>query len=72
MSIIDIVILVPFAFALYKGIKNGFVGQIAGISGIVLGIILGTRFSALVSGYISQWIEASESVIKIIFTCIKR
>ena len=35
MSIIDIVILVPFAFALYKGIKNGFVGQIAGISGIV-------------------------------------
>lgn len=66
MSIIDIVILVPFAFALYKGIKNGFVGQIAGISGIVLGIILGTRFSALVSGYISQWIEASESVIKII------
>ncbi len=66
MSIIDIVILVPFAYALYKGIKNGFVGQIAGIGGIVLGIVLGSRFSALLSTYISQWINASEAVVKII------
>lgn len=66
MCIIDIIILVPFAFALYKGIKNGFVGQIAGIGGIILGIILGTRFSTLLSGYVSQWIDASEAVIKII------
>lgn len=66
MSVIDIIILVPFAFALYKGIKNGFVGQVAGISGIILGIILGSRFSSLVSTYVSQWIEAGEQVIKII------
>lgn len=66
MSVIDIIILVPFAFALYKGLKNGFVGQVAGISGIILGIILGTRFSSLVSTYVSQWIHASEQVIKII------
>lgn len=66
MSVIDIIILVPFAFALYKGIKNGFVGQVAGISGIILGIILGSRFSSLVSTYVSQWIDASEQVIKII------
>ena len=66
MSIIDIIILVPFAYALYKGIKNGFVGQIAGIGGIVLGIVLGSRFSSLLSTYISQWIDASEAVVKII------
>lgn len=66
MSIIDIVILIPFAFALYKGIKNGFIGQIAGIAGVILGIFLGTRFSSLLSTHISQWINASESVIKII------
>ncbi len=66
MSVIDIILLVPFAYALYKGIKNGFVGQVAGISGIILGIILGSRFSALLSTYVAQWISASEQVIKII------
>lgn len=66
MSVIDIIILVPFAFALYKGLKNGFVGQVAGISGIILGIVLGTRFSSFVSTYVSQWIQAGEQVIKII------
>ena len=66
MSIIEIIILIPFAYALYKGISNGFVGQVAGISGIVLGIILGSRFSALLSSYVAQWISASEAVIKII------
>lgn len=66
MSVIDIILLVPFAFALYKGIKDGFVGQVAGISGIVLGIVLGSRFSSLVSSHVSQWIHASEQVIKII------
>lgn len=66
MSVIDIIILIPFVYALYKGIKNGFVGQIAGIGGIILGIILGARFSALLSTYLAQWIHASEAVIKII------
>lgn len=66
MSIIDIIILIPFAFALFKGIKDGFVGQIAGIGGIILGIVLGSRFSSLLSTHVSQWINASEAVIKII------
>lgn len=66
MSVIDIIILIPFAYALYKGLKNGFIGQVAGILGLFLGVFLGYKFSELLSAWLSQWINANESVVKII------
>ena len=66
MKLIDIIILIPFVFAIYKGITRGFISQVAGIAGVILGFILGVRFSDLLSTHISEWINANESTIKII------
>ncbi len=66
MSIIDIIILVLIALAIFKGLKDGLIKQVGGIAGLFVGIILAGRFSALLSQYLHQWINASENIVKII------
>src|SRR5574344_251764 len=66
MEIIDIIIIIAFIPAIYKGVKNGFISQIAGIGSLFLGVYLAYRFSSFLSPYISEWIKASENIIKII------
>lgn len=67
MNFIDIIILVIFAIGIFKGIKDGFIGQAAGIGGIFLGIWLAYKFSALLSTYLTKWIPSfTESTVKII------
>ncbi len=64
--LIDIVILVIFAIAIFKGIKDGFIKQIGGIAGLLLGFFLAYKFSSLLSGWLKQWLNASESIVKIV------
>ena len=64
MTVIDIIILVLLALAVFKGIKDGLVRQVGGIAGLILGIFLAGRFSAIMAGWLHQWLDASESVVK--------
>lgn len=66
MTVIDIIILILMALAVFKGIKDGLVRQVGGIAGIILGIFLAGRFSSLLSGWLHQWLNASENVVKAI------
>lgn len=66
MTVIDIIILILLALAVFKGIKDGLVRQVGGIAGIILGIFLAGRFSSLLSGWLHQWLNASENVVKAI------
>lgn len=66
MPIIDLIILLCFLPAIYYGIKDGFIRQLAGIAALILGAWLAWKFSGLLSGWISNWLEAGETVIKII------
>ena len=45
MTVIDIIILVLLAIAVFKGIKDGLMRQLGGIVGLILGIFLAGRFS---------------------------
>ena len=65
MNILDIIILICFIPALIQGIRKGFVSQVVAIVSIVAGVYLSFEFSELVSGWISQYIEGSEQVLKI-------
>lgn len=66
MSLIDIIIIIAFVPAVIKGIKDGFIRQIAGIAGLFLGVWLSYKFSSLITGWLGQWINANESVTKVI------
>ena len=67
MTVIDIIILVLLALAVFKGIKDGLVRQAGGIAGIILGIFIAGRFSAMLSKWLNQWIpDVSENIAKIL------
>ncbi len=66
MQIIDIVILVLVALAIFKGLKDGLVRQVGGLAGLFVGIILAGRFSAMLATWLHQWINASENIVKIL------
>lgn len=67
MAVIDIIILVAFIPGIIKGIKDGFIGQLAGIGGLFLGFYLAYKFSYLVSTYFTKWFPSlNEPTIKVI------
>lgn len=46
MNVIDIVILIPFAWAVYLGMKEGIVVQLGGIAGVIIGIWLALKYGS--------------------------
>ena len=70
MAVIDIIILILLLLAVIKGLKDGLIRQAGGIAGLFIGIILAGRFSALLAGWLGQWINASENIVKIIALCM--
>jgi membrane protein required for colicin V production len=47
MNYIDILIIVPVAWAAYKGFSNGLVIELAQLAALVLGVFIAVRFSGL-------------------------
>lgn len=67
MTVIDIIILALLALAVFKGIKDGLMRQLGGIVGLILGIFLAGRFSAMLSGWLHRVAPTlSESVVKVL------
>lgn len=64
MNVVDIIILVIAALAVFKGLKDGLVRQVGGIAGLFIGIYMAYKFSSLLAGWLAQWISASEPVVK--------
>ena len=71
MNILDIILLICFVVAIFQGVRKGFIAQAISIISIVLGIWASARFTDIVTGWISQFITASEQVLKLVsFTII--
>lgn len=66
MNVIDIVILCLFIPGIIKGINDGVIKQIAGIGSLFLGAYLAYKFSYLISKYVSEFLNTSEQITKII------
>ena len=66
MSIIDIILLICFVPALISGIRKGFISQVISIVSIIAGVWVSYEFSEPVGAWLSQYIEATENVLKLI------
>ena len=66
MNILDIILLICFVPALIQGIRKGFITQAISIISIVVGIWASARFADVVSAWVSQYITASEQVMKVV------
>lgn len=66
MNILDIIILLCLIPAIIQGIRKGFISQAISIVSIVVGIWASARFANLVTSWVSQYITASEQVLKIV------
>lgn len=66
MNVLDIILLLCFVPAIIGGLRRGFIAQVVAIISIILGIWLSFKFSAVLSGWLGQWIEAGEQVLHVI------
>ena len=58
MTTLDIILIIPLIYAVYKGFKDGVILQLCGIVGIILGVWLAFRFSERVG----LWLGIDELV----------
>lgn len=66
MKIIDIIIAVPVLWGIYKGFTKGLIHELAQFAALVLGGILGSRLSYLLSGWLMDTLNLSEKVVPIV------
>jgi membrane protein required for colicin V production len=66
MNTVDIILLICFIPAIIQGLRKGFIAQAISIVSIVAGIWASARFADMVTAWASQYIAASEQVLKIV------
>jgi membrane protein required for colicin V production len=57
MSFLDIIILIPVAFFVFKGLKNGLIIEVASLAALFLGIYFGIYLSDFVSGLLIKYFK---------------
>ena len=66
MNILDAIILICLIPAIIQGLRKGFISQAISIVSVIVGIWASARFANMVTEWVSQYITASEQVLKII------
>lgn len=66
MNILDIIILICLILALIQGLIKGFISQAISIISLILGIWASGRFAGVVCQWLSQYINGSEQVLRIV------
>ena len=66
MNILDAIILIALIPAIIQGLRKGFISQAISIISVVAGIWASARFANVVTEWVSQYITASEQILKII------
>ncbi len=66
MNYIDIILLIILGIGLYKGLKNGFIVEIASFAGLILGIYAALNFSHFLSNILKSRVSWDASVIQLI------
>lgn len=61
MNFLDIIILIPVAIFVFKGLKNGLIIEVASLAALFLGIYAGIYLSDLVSGFLIKHLGLNEN-----------
>ena len=65
MNILDIIILICLIPALIQGLRKGFISQAISIISIIAGVWASAKFANLVGAWLSEYLTASEQVLKV-------
>ena len=66
MNILDIIIVIPMLWALYRGFRKGMVYMIASLTALVLGILGAMRFHEGTGELLNRWFEINPEHLKIL------
>jgi len=66
MNTLDIIILIPIVWGIYKGFKNGLISEFAQFAGLVLGLLLAFRLSNVIALFLISEFKLSESFSNIL------
>lgn len=66
MNKFDLIILIPIIWGCIVGFRKGLILEIASLAGLVLGIWGALKFSSLTAKYLSDWMDASPSLISLL------
>jgi membrane protein required for colicin V production len=63
MNYIDIILLIPLVFGIFKGYSRGFILGFTSFAGLVLGLYLSARFSTVVQQYLKTTWEIEQPLV---------
>lgn len=66
MNILDIIIIIPLLWALYRGFRKGLVYMIASLTALVLGILGAMRFHERMGDLLNNWFEINPEHLNIL------
>ena len=67
MNIIDIILLLTVAVpGVYVGLKKGFIGQLAAVLALTLGIWLSFHFASALGQWLGKYVELEKSILEIV------
>jgi membrane protein required for colicin V production len=74
MNVLDLCILIPILYFCYRGVRNGLIGEVLGIIGIILAVFLTFRFMNPLADFIASFIHKNPDYLPfvagaIIFIC---
>lgn len=61
MNYVDIIILLPLLYGAYKGFTSGFIMEVATLFALILGVLLGLRYSGITEAFLLDFIEIPTS-----------
>jgi membrane protein required for colicin V production len=63
MNLLDFLILIPILYFCYQGARNGLIGEVLGIAGIILGVFFTFHYMNDVGDYIRPLFEGDPNYI---------
>lgn len=66
MNFLDIIIIIPIIWSIFKGYKKGFVIELASLAALILGIYAAIKFSANFTSFLESFLDMKEKYINII------
>lgn len=66
MNYLDIVIAIPLLYGFFKGFANGFIKEITGVLGLIIGVYVAINFSSYLQPKLERFIGGYEQFIPII------
>ncbi len=66
MKILDILIVIPALWGIYKGLTKGLISEVAQFGSLILGFILGSKLSWIFSGFLMEIFSLSEKIVPVV------